>query len=114
MAFQEKIVSLGTTDTLLFECPVTLSGSAHGIVFSNITATPQPITFKHYCKSSGITQTLAQGRVVPANGEIAWPKPINLAAGDQLIGVATGLGVGLAGRPQPARTLAEVGVFALP
>ena len=91
MAFQEKIVSLGTTDTLLFECPVTLSGSAHGIVFSNITATPQPITFKHYCKSSGITQTLAQGRVVPANGEIAWPKPINLAAGDQLIGVATGL-----------------------
>jgi len=91
MAFQEKALSLGTVETLLFECPVTLTGSAHGIVFSNITGASKTIAIKLYNKASGITTTIAQDRVVAANGEFSWPKPINLASGDQIIALASAL-----------------------
>lgn len=85
MAFQEKVISLGTLETLVFECPPTLSGSVHGLVFSNITGSNRTVTLKIYTKSTGVTTTISQGRTVAANGEFTWPKPINVAAGDQII-----------------------------
>ena len=91
MAFQEKVLMLGTLETLLFECPVTLTGSAHGIVFSNITNVDKTITVKLYNKSSGVTTIVAQDRIVKSNSEFSWPKPINLAAGDQIIAMASAL-----------------------
>jgi hypothetical protein len=91
MAFQEKVLSLGTVDTLLFECPATLAGSAHGIVFSNITNGDKTIAVKLYTKATGLTTVVAQDRVVKANTEFAWPKPINLASGDQIIASASTL-----------------------
>lgn len=91
MAFQEKVLSLGTLETLLFECPATLAGSAHGVVFSNITNADKTIAVKLYTKSTGVTTVIAQDRIVKANTEFAWPKPINLASGDQIIAMASTL-----------------------
>ena len=89
MAFLEKTVPVGTTDTELYVCPATLSGSAHGLIFSNITAVGRTITLKLFSQLSGLTtQITGSGQVIPANGQFTWPKPINLVAGDKIIASA--------------------------
>lgn len=88
MAFIEKAVSLGTNDTLVYECPATNSGSMHGLVFSNTSNIQVAVTIKLYQHSSGVTLDIAKDRNVSANGEFTWPKPINLADGDKIIALA--------------------------
>lgn len=85
MAFQEKVIGLGNGDTLLFECPATLAGSVHGLVFSNVTNAAQALTLRHYTKATGVTVTISQDRPLAANSEFPWPKPINVAAGDRIL-----------------------------
>jgi len=90
MAFLEKITELTTTDTDLYECPATLSGSVHGLVFTNITATNQVITIKHFSQTTGLTVTISSAaQNVPLNSQLTWPKPINMIAGDKLIASCT-------------------------
>ena len=89
MAFLEKTVALGTTDTEIYACPATLSGSAHGLVFSNVTSASHTITLKLYSQLTGITtQVTSSSQVVPANSQFTWAKPINMIAGDKIIASA--------------------------
>lgn len=89
MAFLEKTVVLGLTDTELYVCPATLSGSAHGLTFSNITGVAKTITLKLFSQATGLTtQVTSSGQVIPANGQFTWPKPINMVAGDKIIALA--------------------------
>lgn len=88
MAFQEKAVSLATTDTEVYLCPVGASGSVHGLVFSNVTGAAATIALKLFSQATGLVTVLAAARQVPANSEFTWPKPINMTAGDKII--ATG------------------------
>lgn len=89
MAFLEKTLAVGTTDTELYVCPATLSGSAHGLTFSNITGVDRAITLKLFSQATGLTtQVTSSGQVVPANGQFTWPKPINMVAGDKIIALA--------------------------
>lgn len=89
MAFLEKTVVLGLTDTELYVCPATLSGSAHGLTFSNITGVAKAITLKLFSQATGLTtQVTSSGQVIPANGQFTWPKPINMVAGDKIIALA--------------------------
>lgn len=85
MAFVQKEVALGTGDTTIFTMPATTAGSAHGIVFSNITGSAVTVGFKVYSLSTGLTVTLAAALAVAANTPLAWPKPVNMNAGDQII-----------------------------
>lgn len=85
MSFAAKPVSLGTSDTNIVSCPATQSGSVHGLVFSNVTGSPQTITLKLSNYQDGTTTVISSARVVPANGEFAWPKPINMQQGDAIV-----------------------------
>lgn len=89
MSFLEQSVTLGTTDTVIYTCPTTLNGSAHGLVFSNITGTAATVVLKLFNQTSGTTTTIASGYSITANTPQAWPKPINLQAGDQIIASAS-------------------------
>lgn len=89
MGFKALAVAVGTTDTVLFECPATYDGSAHGIVFGNVTASAVTITIKLYDHSEGGSKTLIAGKSIAANSEYTFPKPINLNAGDKIIALAS-------------------------
>ena len=89
MAFLERSVAVGIADTDLYVCPVTLSGSAHGLTFSNITAVNRTITLKLFSQLTGLTtQITSSTQVVPANSQFTWPKPINMIAGDKIVASA--------------------------
>ncbi len=85
MSFLEKAVSLTTSDADVFVCPALKSGSAHGLVFSNITGGAITVGFKLYSQASGLTTTIASALSIPANAPVAWPKPVNMVAGDKII-----------------------------
>ena len=89
MGFKALAVAVGTADTVLFECPATYDGSAHGIVFGNVTASAVTITIKLYDHSEGGSKTLIAGKSIAANSEYTFPKPINLNAGDKIIALAS-------------------------
>lgn len=86
MAFLEKAVELGVTDTELYQCPALMSGSAHGLVFSNVSGSSQTIVLKLYSQTTGLAVTVTgSGQQVAANSQFTWPKPINMQAGDRII-----------------------------
>jgi len=85
MSFLVKTLPLGTTDTEIYMCPTTQAGAVHGLVFSNVTESAASFSLKIYSQSSGLTTSIAVAREVPANSEFAWPKPINITAGDKII-----------------------------
>lgn len=89
MTFKEKIVSLITTDTDIFVCPIGTSGSAHGLVFANLSASNVSVTLKLYSTETGTTTIISQNRIVLPNSEFTWPKPININAGDKIIASAS-------------------------
>ena len=89
MPFLERSIAVGITDTELYVCPATLSGSAHGLTFSNLTAVARTITLKLFSQLSGVTtQITSAGQVIPANSQFTWPKPVNMVAGDKIIASA--------------------------
>ena len=86
MAFLEKTVALGVTDTELYMCPALMSGSAHGLVFSNTTGSAQTLILKLYSQATGLTYSVTgTGQSIPANSQFTWPKPINLETGDRIV-----------------------------
>jgi len=90
MAFLQKTLTLGTVDATVYECPVTLSGSVHGLVFTNLTGDAQLITVKHFSQLTGLTTTISSAaQSVPLNSQFTWPKPINMVAGDAVIASCT-------------------------
>ncbi|MFZ6767523.1 hypothetical protein ACO0LM_10590 [Undibacterium sp. Di26W] len=89
MSFNEKVLIVGTVDTEIYLCPATFSGSMHGLVFSNITGADVTVALKHYSQASGQITVFANALKVAANTPLAWPKPINLVAGDKLICAAS-------------------------
>ncbi|MFZ6734752.1 hypothetical protein ACO0LG_22705 [Undibacterium sp. Ji42W] len=89
MSFAEKVLIVGTVDTDVYICPATFSGSVHGLVFSNITGADATVTLKHYSQASGQTTVFASALKIAANTPLAWPKPINVVAGDKLICAAS-------------------------
>lgn len=89
MSFLERAVALTTTDTVVFTCPATQSGSAHGLVFSNITGSAATVSLKLFSQASGTTTTITSALSVAANVPVSWPKPINMIAGDQIIASAS-------------------------
>ncbi len=89
MSFLEKAVPLGTSDTDVYECPATFSGSVHGLVFSNTTAGAITIALKHFSQATGTTTTIISALSIAANTPYAWPKPINMVAGDKIIASAS-------------------------
>jgi len=86
MAFLEKIVLVNTTDTVVFTCPVTQSGSIHGLVVSNTSNSDKTIHIKVFSQELGtITSITGTAYTIAANNLFTWPKPINIMAGDSLI-----------------------------
>ena len=86
MAFVEKTISLGTTDTIIYTCPVTQGGSIHGLVFSNITNVAQNISIKLFSQEAGTYQHITSSAFeISASTQFTWPKPININAGDKII-----------------------------
>lgn len=91
MAFNAKAVNIGTTNTTVFECPATLSGSVHGLVISNNSAAIATLTLRYFDKSEGTT-TIIRNIEVAAKGEFTFSKPINVTSGDQIIASASTAG----------------------
>jgi len=89
MALKGKPIAIGTSDTTIYTCPSTLEASVHGLVFSNNTGSAVTITLKIYIQSLCTTTTVGTGISVPANSTYAWPKPINVNAGDYIQAAAS-------------------------
>jgi hypothetical protein len=66
-----------------------LESSVHGLVFSNNTSTPVSFDLTIYRAVEAVTYTLANDFVVAGNKNYAWPKPINMGAGDYLQAVCS-------------------------
>lgn len=93
MALKGKAIAVATTDTTLYTCPATIESSVHGLVISNPTAGALTFQLKLYKAELGTTVTVGPAKSVAANDVYTWPKPINLNAGDYIIGVGSGSGL---------------------
>ena len=82
MALKGQPISLGTSDTTVYTCPVSTEASVHGLVIGNNTGSAATFTLKVYIQSTGLTTTVATGISVAANSTYTWPKPIDVNAGD--------------------------------
>jgi hypothetical protein len=89
MALKGKPISIGTSDTTIYTCPVSTEASIHGLVFANNTGSSATITLKVYINSLGTTTTVATGITVTANSTYTWPKPIDVNAGDYIQAAAS-------------------------
>lgn len=87
MSFAHSVPqALPTADTVLYTMGATLSGTAHGLLFSNISGAAATVTVKFFSQASGTTTKLLDAFPVPANGlPVVFPKPLNMVAGDQII-----------------------------
>lgn len=82
MALKGQPISLGTSDTTVYTCPVSTEASVHGLVIGNNTGSSATFTLKVYIQSTATTTTVATGITVAANSTYTWPKPIDVNAGD--------------------------------
>ena len=82
MALKGQPISLGTSDTTVYTCPVSTEASVHGLVIGNNTGSAATFTLKVYIQSTATTTTVATGISVAANSTYTWPKPIDVNAGD--------------------------------
>lgn len=82
MALKGQPISLGTSDTTVYTCPVSTEASVHGLVIGNNTGSSATFTLKVYIQSTATTTTVATGVTVAANSTYTWPKPIDVNAGD--------------------------------
>jgi hypothetical protein len=85
MALKNAPVVLGTADQTLVTMAAGSEGAVHGLVLVNNTGSAANVTLKLYNQALGTTITVASAYPVAANTPFAWPKPIDLSAGDQLI-----------------------------
>ena len=84
MALKGQPISLGTSDTTVYTCPVSTEASVHGLVIGNNTGSAATFTLKVYIQSTATTTTVATGISVSANSTYTWPKPIDVNAGDEI------------------------------
>ena len=94
-----KIYSATLTTSLVtqYTCPAGTEASAHGIVFSNTSASDVTISMTFYKASTASTTTLAGGLSVKAESTFAWPRPLNMGPGDYIqASASTGAVVALA------------------
>lgn len=82
MALKGQPISLGTSDTTVYTCPISTEASVHGLVIGNNTGSSATFTLKVYIQSTATTTTVATGVTVAANSTYTWPKPIDVNAGD--------------------------------
>jgi hypothetical protein len=82
MALKGQPITLGTSDTTVYTCPVSTEASVHGLVIGNNTGSAATFTLKVYIQSTATTTTVATGISVAANSTYTWPKPIDVNAGD--------------------------------
>lgn len=88
MSFRSKPVVLGTTDTDIYEVPVTLSAVVV-LGIHNVVPSPAPsFTLKYYKQSTDTTTTL--GTITfGSSPSIKYEVPFSMEPGDKLIGVAS-------------------------
>lgn len=94
MALKSLAVAVPNAATTLYTCPATMEASAHGLVFCNTTGTALTFSLAFYRQALGTTVTVISAQSVAANSTFAWPKPVNLQAGDYIVvtsSVASGL-----------------------
>jgi len=84
MALKVHHKLLSTSLQTVYTVGAGLEASVHGLVFSNITSTARSFDLTHYKANEDTAYTLANDIVVAANKAFAWPKPINMGAGDYL------------------------------
>ena len=87
--FDSKPLTLTTADQDIYICPSGQEGSVHGLVLSNITGSTASWTLKFYDQDTATTTTVVSSKTLAANDFIAFPKPINIKAGDKLIASAS-------------------------
>lgn len=87
MAFKVKVVPIGPSNTTIFQMAAGSEGAIHGLVFCNNNAEPRTLTVKLLDGSESTTSVILV-KVMEANSQYTWPKPINMESGDALI--ATG------------------------
>jgi hypothetical protein len=83
MGFKSVAVAIGTSDTEIFTCPTTQEGSLHGLVIGNVTTGASDVTLRLYKQATGVTTVLVV-KSIPAKDAWAFPKPINMVAGDKV------------------------------
>lgn len=91
MTFKVNAVTLAASDTVVYETPAGVEGAMHGLVLSNTTGGEVGLNLKFFDASAGTTSTVLSNYSLAAGAQFTWPKPINLNAGDKVIG--SGLGV---------------------
>lgn len=83
MSFKTRPVVIGTTDTLIYECPATLE-AAGKLAISNVTGSAATYTAKFYDASAVATITIADAVSVAANTVVPFPLPPSWEQGDIL------------------------------
>jgi hypothetical protein len=92
MGFKSAVVSVGTSDTDVFEMGAGLEGAVV-LGVGNTTAGAVTYTLKFYKQSLGTTTTLASGKSHPANDWQKTPVPFAMEAGDKIIMSAASAGL---------------------
>lgn len=83
MSLSSTVLDLTTSPVTLVTCATGTEGSLHGLTFGNRTGVARTVTMTIY-KSLTATTTTLGAFTVGANSNVAWPKPINLQAGDYI------------------------------
>ena len=90
MSLKSSVASLvSTSATTMYTCPAGMEASAHGVVFSNVTAADSTAQLFVYKASTNILTQVGVDIVVKSYKTLAWPRPINLQSGDYIQGQAT-------------------------
>lgn len=83
MAFKSRPIVIGTSDTLIYECPASLE-AAGKISVSNVSGTAATLTVKFYDASTAQTVTVIAGQSIAANSSFALPSPPSWEQGDAI------------------------------
>jgi hypothetical protein len=86
MGFKSGPVTLGTTDTTIFECPATFEGACV-LGIANIGSASRAYTLKFYKASTAQTTVIANAVSIAVNTTVKFPTPLSLEPGDIVSGL---------------------------
>ena len=89
MAINNKTKLLTTSAQTLYTVGAGIESSVHGLVFSNNTSSSATFDLTLYKALDETTYTLADNFSVSARKSFAWPRPINMSAGDYIQALAS-------------------------
>jgi len=89
MAINNKSKVLSTSLQTIYTVGAGINSSVHGLVFTNNTDTEVTFDLTMYKALDAATYTLADNFAIQARKSFAWPRPINLSAGDYLQSLAS-------------------------